>query len=170
MEKNVAVKELLSELIIKMGFEYNKLNIEESDNKVLTVNIEAEDAALLIGTQGKNLEAIQHLLKSLLYKKLPDEEVFLIVDIEDFKKRRQNQVLEIAREKADAVRNTKITQIMPPLNSYLRRLVHLEFTKDEYVDLTTDSVGEGESRRVRIIWKGTAQSDIDESETAEFAI
>ncbi len=161
MEKTVEVKDLLSELLGKMGFTYSKITTTEEDGNIVRANIESEEAPLLIGAQGRNLEALQHLAKNLLWKKFPDETIFLVVDIEGFKTRKQEQIMEMAKEKAEAVRATKITQILPPLNPFLRRLVHLELAKDEYSDLTTDSVGEEGFRRVRIIWKGSAKASSD---------
>lgn len=165
MDKIVEIKDLLAEVLSKMGFNYSKISVND-ENGIVRANIESEEAALLIGAQGKNLEAIQHILKSLLYKKLPDEKIFLIIDIEDFKKRKQEQILDLARSKADAVKATKITQVLPVMNSFLRRLIHLEFTKPEYAEITTDSIGETGNRRIRIIWKGdgtsTTVQDLDE--------
>jgi len=44
------------------------------------------------------------------------------------------------------------------MNSFMRRLIHMEFAKPEYNDIATDSFGEGEGRRLRIIWKGEGNS------------
>ncbi len=161
MDKVALIKDLIAQLFKKMGFSFSKISLDE-DGNILRINIETEEASLLIGSQGKNLEALQQVVKSMLYKHLPDENVFLILDIEGFKKRRQDQVLDLAREKAQVVKSTRITQILPSMNSYMRRMVHMEFTKPEYDELTTDSIGEEGERRVRILWKGNAKVLFDE--------
>lgn len=164
MDKTVQVKEIIAEILTKMGFSFDKITVSEERNNIVRANIETEQAALLIGAQGRNLEALQHVLKSILWKKLPEEDIFLLLDVEDFKNRKQEQIIEMAKEKAEAVRQTQITQILPPMSPFLRRLVHLELTKPEYEDLTTDSIGEEGNRRIRIIWKGKkrAISDIED--------
>ena len=155
MEQVQIIKDVVKEVLNKMNFSFTKTTTEEREGGIIRVNIESEYASLLIGTQGKNLEAIQHLVKSILWKRFGDKEKFyLVIDVEDFKLRREDQIIEMAKERAEAVQETKMSQLLPPMNPFLRRLVHLELTKDKYADIATDSVGEGTRRRVRIFWKG----------------
>jgi len=152
------IKNLVTEILQKMTVEFSKITVEEKES-FLYVNVESSEAPLLIGREGKNLDALQNILKLMLFKNFPEKKFFLILDVENFRKRKQEQILEIARERAEAVRATRATQVLPPMNPFLRRLVHLELTKKEFADLATDSFGEGDSRRIRIVWKGESGSD-----------
>ena len=168
MEKIQIIKDVVKDVLSNMDFSFTKITSEERDNGITRVNIESEDASLMIGTQGKNLEAMQHLVKNILWKRFNDNEKFyLVIDVEDFKLRREDQIHEMAKERVEAVRATKMSQLLPPMNPFLRRLVHLELSKEEYNDISTDSVGEGSRRRVRIFWKGEGgnSTDLDLDET-----
>jgi predicted RNA-binding protein Jag len=78
------------------------------------------------------------------------KENLVIVDIDHYKKSREEKVLQIAKEKADSARAMQISQVMPPLDPYLRKLVHTYFNTPEYSDITTESIGEGSNRRLQL--------------------
>ena len=154
MNKIEVIKELLSEFLQKMGVSFSKIIVQEDEqNNILQANIETEEAALVIGMQGKNLEALQHLIKSCLFKNFAEEKTFLIIDVEGFKKKKIDAILEEAKEKAEAVKETKISQNLPPLNSYLRRLIHLEFSKEKFKNIKTDSFGEEPYRKIKLSYQ-----------------
>ncbi len=153
MEKISIVKDLTSQMLIKMGFNFSEITVEEKENNITYVNIEPEEVSLLIGSQGKNLESMQHLLKVMLHSKFPDENIFLVLDIEYFKKKKQDNIIQNAKEKVELVRENHIAQILPPMNSFIRRLIHLEFSMPKYENIETESIGEGEERRVKILYK-----------------
>jgi spoIIIJ-associated protein len=82
-----------------------------------------DDMSLLIGKHGQTLEAIQELTRMAVGRKL-DQRVRVIVDVEDYRKRREERLEERARELAERVRETGREEELDPMNSYERKLVH----------------------------------------------
>ena len=82
-----------------------------------------DDMSLLIGRHGQTLEAIQELTRMVVGRRL-DERVRVIVDVEDYRKRREDRLEERARELAERVRETGREEELEPMNSYERKLVH----------------------------------------------
>jgi spoIIIJ-associated protein len=163
MDKLQEVKNIITELLDKMDFKAKEMEATEEEGNVVRININTDEASLLIGAQGRNLEAFQNLAKSLLWKKFPQEKFYLLIDVENFKKKKQEQIITLAIEKAEMVRSTKITQVLPPMSPFMRRMVHLRFKKDDLTDIATDSIGEEGARRVRLIWKGTGGHSVLDS-------
>jgi spoIIIJ-associated protein len=153
MENAVIVKELLTEILEKLNIEFLQIEVEEKESGVIRANIDTEFAPLLIGYHGENLEALQHILKAMLWNKGLQESIFVIVDVDNYKKFQEEKILDLAKEKADMVRETKIPQIMPPLSPAFRRLVHMELTAEKYSGIVTESEGEGSTKRVKILWR-----------------
>jgi spoIIIJ-associated protein len=82
-----------------------------------------DDMALLIGRHGQTLEAIQELTRMVVSRRL-ETRVRVIVDIEDYRKRRSERLEERAQELARRVAETGREEELEPMNSYERKLVH----------------------------------------------
>ena len=146
-----AVKDILVGMLDALGFEYSKVEVTEEEHLgSLRANISSDEAAFIIGTHGERVNALQYLLKSVLWKKL-ETKVFVIVDVDNYRKQRETRFIDLANEKVEAARATKYPQQMPPLEPYLRRVVHLYLMKNpDTKDIETCSEGEGENRHVVI--------------------
>ena len=106
-----------------------------------------EDMALLIGNQGQTLDAIQELTRMVVSRRL-DTRVRVIVDVQDYRKRREEQLVENARHQAERVLETGRESELDPMNPFERKLVH-----DALADLPgveTGSRGEEPNRFVVI--------------------
>ncbi|MFA6458229.1 MAG: R3H domain-containing nucleic acid-binding protein [Patescibacteria group bacterium] len=116
------------------------------------VQIKTTDAPLLIGRHGDNLEAFQHLLRLAASKKAEElnRRVTLFVDIDGYRKRKEDEAVELALRRAQQVRTTGNPIKLPPMDGFLRRLVHLELAKPEWGDVTTESAGRAGFRAVVI--------------------
>ncbi|MGH2630282.1 MAG: RNA-binding cell elongation regulator Jag/EloR [Actinomycetota bacterium] len=106
-----------------------------------------EDMSLLIGRHGQTLEAIQELTRMAVGRRL-DQRVRIIVDVEDYRKRREEQLEERSREIAERVREIGREEELEPMNSYERKLVHDAVADIEGVE--TISKGEDPERYVVI--------------------
>ena len=82
-----------------------------------------EDMALLIGRQGQTLDAIQELTRMAVGRRL-DQRVRVIVDVQDYRKRREERLEAKARDLAEQVRQTGREVEFEPMNSFERKLVH----------------------------------------------
>ena len=116
-----------------------------SDGDIFLINIKTDNPKIMIGERGQTLIEIQHLLRILLRKKL--EESFLIeLDINGYKKKKEEALMEVARDIADEVSFYKKEKILPPMSSYERRIIHLSL-KDR-IDVETESINEDKERRI----------------------
>ncbi len=146
------IKDIIHELLTKMAIPYSSIEVElEEDGKTYRINIESEDSSLLIGKHGENMQALQTVAKLITYKKFPENKDFsIVVDIDNYRKRQEESVIEIANRKADYVRQTGRSQSLPPMSPYFRRIVHMHLMQPEFDDLATESHGQGSFRQVKI--------------------
>ncbi len=117
-----------------------------SDQPVL--NIEGDDLGILIGRRGQTLACLQYIVRLIVGHQtktwLP-----LVIDVEGYKERRY-QALEIfARNMAEQVKSKGVAFTMEPMPAYERRIVHLALAN--HPNVTTESIGEGEARKVVIV-------------------
>jgi spoIIIJ-associated protein len=87
------------------------------------VGDDEDDMALLIGRHGQTLEAIQELSRLAVGRRL-DERVRVLVDVEDYRKRREDRLVQKATEVAKRVARSGREEELEPMNPYERKLVH----------------------------------------------
>lgn len=148
MEEIIA--ETLRPILELMRFNFKDVQVEAlDDNHRYRANIETDEAPLLIGYHGQNMLALQHLIKILLHKKI-DHEFSVQLDVDNYRKRQEENVIQMAEERVERLRKTKRDQKLPPMSSYFRRVVHLHLTQPDFEDITTSSQGQGSYRAVVI--------------------
>lgn len=150
-QKNLEkLREIAEEFFEKMGFEVEIVFLEQRD-ETISLNLGMEEvppeAAILIGERGQTLFEIQHLLKAILKKK-SKENFYLDLDINDYKKKKNVYLRELARTIADEVVLTKQEKELPVMPAAERRIIHLELASRQ--DITTQSVGQEPNRRIII--------------------
>lgn len=117
------------------------------DEEYFNVNLVSSNNSILIGKEGKTLNALQILIRQTFRNqlKLPAK---INLDISNYRidklKRIEREIKNIIKE----VTNTKMDVYLDPMNSYERRYVHN--LVNSYPNVTTESVGEGSERRVTI--------------------
>jgi len=125
---------------------------DEGDLEHYSVEIKTTDAPLLIGKHGDNLNAFQHLLR-LAASRAADElnrKITLVVDVDGYRKRKEEDAVELAKRRATQVRESGNPVKLPPMSGFMRRLVHLELAKPEWDDVITESAGNSGYRAVVI--------------------
>lgn len=140
------VKTTLRELLLHMGFTAD-IETEVAAEATTIFNLRTPDSGILIGAHGANLGALQYLTRILTQRKLTAPSRF-IVDVEGYKKTREEFLRELARQAADRVRETKEILLLKPMLAFERRVVHDELAK--FPDIATESRGEEPERRVLI--------------------
>ena len=115
--------------------------------------IKTPEAPLLIGEGGQNLAALNYVIKKIVEKNTstasqPTDLLRFSVDVNDYNKKRIEEIKDLARMHAQRVRYFKKEVEMRPMNAYERRVVHAVL--QEYPDIATQSRGEGLERRVVI--------------------
>lgn len=111
------------------------------------IDIKGEDLGLLIGRRGDTLVALQYLVNLILARKYPARGG-VTIDVEHYKHRNEERITNLARRMADRVRESGNSITLEPMSAAERRLVHMLLADDP--ELSTNSVGEGENRKVVI--------------------
>jgi spoIIIJ-associated protein len=118
----------------------------------LTLNIRGinENLGLLIGRRGETLAALQ-LLVNLIVSHRTKHRMRIIVDAENYRERREENLRSLALRVAQQVRNYRRSIALEAMPPYERRIVHMALSESK--DISTESIGEGEERRVVISLK-----------------
>ncbi len=104
------------------------------------------DSRFLIGQHGSNLYALEHLLRSILYRNGHTARVS--IDINNYKEEKDKMIANIAKDAATQASLEKKPIVLRPMNAYERRIVHINVADDDRVE--TESIGEGLDRKVII--------------------
>lgn len=144
------IKKVLSELLEKMGFgssevEFNKHTDEQGE--IIVCNIKTDESNFLIGQHGVNLQSLQHIARILVKKVIPEKANF-VLDVNSYRQEKNDSIIKLARNLAQEALTEKRAVVLRPMTPYERRIVHMELSKNE--DIKTESIGEGEDRRVVI--------------------
>ncbi|MBI5753635.1 KH domain-containing protein [Candidatus Peregrinibacteria bacterium] len=150
MDIEDVLHETLEEILKKLGTKYTKIVINEDEKDSYVVNIKSVEPSLLIGYHGENIQALQHLLKVLVWKKFENEKFNILVDIDDYRKRQEDNVIALTQRKVEMVRKTGRKQILPAMSPYFRRKIHLYCMGAGFDDIETSSEGDGDHRHVII--------------------
>ena len=127
-----------------------KVNAVQEDN-LIKISIEGKEAACLIGRRGETLDAVQFLTGLALNKINKDSHMRVIVDIENYRSKREQSLIRYARKVAREVAKTRRTKKLDYMNPYERRIIHSALQNDKYV--ITCSEGTDPYRRVVIEYK-----------------
>lgn len=150
-QKNKII-EVTEDLLRRVGFdgEVKLTKSETQSGKLEIVSIEStNDLSMLIGKNGQNLNAFEHLVRLMVSKKLPvsgNNEVGFIIDVNDYRKSRANYLISAAKNVAQRVIQTQKAEALLPMSAYERRLVHMELAS--YKEVQTESVGQEPRRRI----------------------
>jgi spoIIIJ-associated protein len=136
---------ILREILEKMGVEADVTYGEQSRDDGLEVS--GAELGALIGRGGENLVALQQIVSAITSKKVA-RSVHVAVDIEGYRRRREDQLREMARRVAARVKATGSAVTLEPMLAYERRIVHL--VVQEAGGVRTESVGIEPNRRVVI--------------------
>ena len=114
------------------------------------IDIHGEDSGLLIGRRGQTLQSLQFVV-NLIVRKEFGEGVRVVLDVERYRQRREASLRDMASKVAERVAQTGRSITLEPMSAADRRIVHLSLADRE--DVSTESVGFGEERKVSIFPK-----------------
>ena len=137
---------------------------ENNEGDPIILNIEGEDAGLLIGRRGSTLRDLQSIVTTVVSRSI-GEFVALRVDVENYQQRKLDQIREVAERAANHVIDRRRPITLEPMSPAERRIVHT--TLQDYPELNTESFGRGPARRVTISLINDSSSDPDEEEYDE---
>jgi spoIIIJ-associated protein len=152
-EALAAGKEILETLMGHLGFEHARVEVREGETSRLNVVGEGSDReglGSLIGRKGERLSALQHLVNLMLSRRT-GQWTRVLVDVEDYRGRRERQLADIASRAADRVLDSGKMLQLEPMSALERRWVHLALRDRDGV--VTQSIGEEPNRRVVVLPK-----------------
>ncbi len=137
--------ELVEGILTRMGLPA-RVGMEEVSDAVI-VKITGDGDGLLIGKQGQNLDALQYLVNKAVQRTRSGSKR-IVIDTEEYRKRRENTLQSTALQVARKVIKTRKPMTLGPMNPHDRRIIHIALKNEK--TLTTKSRGEGEFRKVVI--------------------
>ncbi|MFV0399500.1 MAG: RNA-binding cell elongation regulator Jag/EloR [Oscillospiraceae bacterium] len=144
-EKIDAAKEYISGILSAMGLEGELTVATEPDGFI--VSIEGQGLGAIIGRRGETLDALQYLT-SLVANRLEGDYLRITVDCGEYRKDRQQALVELAKRAADQVLKTNVSKTLEPMNPSERRIIHA--TVSEIEGVSSASIGVEAGRRVVI--------------------
>jgi spoIIIJ-associated protein len=147
--------ELLSRLVQLMGFEATiaaEWRAPDADNEqsYLLLDLQGRELSPLIGRRGETLSNLQYLVRLMLNQRLHSWKN-IVVDVEGYRQRRIDHLSQLALRLAQQVAQSGRALALEPMAANERRIIHL--TLRDHPDVSTESSGEGERRKVQILPK-----------------
>lgn len=152
-EALAAGQRILETLMTHLGFDA-RVEVAAGETSRLNVVAQGEDRdalGALIGRKGERLSALQHLVNLMLSKEM-GAWTRVLVDVEDYRGRRERQLRELAERAAARVTETGKMLQLEPMPALERRWIHL--TLRDHADVVTQSIGEEPNRRVVLLPRG----------------
>ena len=144
-ELNKEIKDFLYKTVKDMGFDCN-IETKTRDTQLI-YNIISATSSVLIGKNGKTIDALQTLASQMVSTKYNTFYKFT-VDVNDYKNQRKSRLEKLAKYTAKDVAKSKQPVSLEPMNSYERRIIHNILTNSK--DVITQSEGEEPNRYVII--------------------
>ena len=132
---------------MKIDYELEKIEVKDG---LIRINITGKDMGLLIGRKGETLNAVQFIL-GLMVNRVAKEKVRVVLDVEDYRLRKEESLRSMAVNLSDKVKRTRRSVVMRPMSPHERRVIHTALQGDP--EIVTFSQGEEPHRKVVISLK-----------------
>lgn len=139
------VKDFLKGITKDMGLDVS-FESKVRDEQI-TIKMYSDNNNILIGKEGKTLQALTTLVKQVIYNKI-NEYPYILLDVENYKEKNEERLVRSAKKIAKEVAKTKVEAELENMNSYQRRLIHNALT--DFKGVYTESVGEEPNRHIVI--------------------
>jgi spoIIIJ-associated protein len=144
-------KDVAEELIKSMKIKADVSVTQSASGELpVTLNIDGDDLGVLIGRRGQTLASLQYVIRLIVAEKLKMW-VPINVDVAGYKNRRYESLQNLALRLAEQVQRNRRLIMLEPMPADERRIIHLALA--DHPDITTQSMGEGEMRKVAILLK-----------------
>jgi spoIIIJ-associated protein len=140
------VKAFVEQVVDAMGLSV-AIEVSDLEDGSLKVDVQGDEGELLLRRKGEGLDALQHLVNSA-YRREVGREQRIVIDAMGFRHGKDVELQQMARFLVEKVRTTGAAQELGPLNSYARRIVHLEVGRHD--DVASESQGDGQLKQVII--------------------
>lgn len=146
------IEKILKEFFKKSTFEVDFDLKDEEDSSValpqgsnLKLELKTDEPEVLIGPDGRILHSLQLILGKMIRKYL-DTQVYLDIDINQYKQNKIKHLEDTAKEVADRVLLNNKEEILPAMSSFERRIIHMALASRG--GIATESIGDGFERRI----------------------
>jgi spoIIIJ-associated protein len=144
----IKAKEFIEKVVSNMGIKCEIVETEKDDDGVeFVLEGESEELGILIGHHGDVLESLQYL-SSLAANRGTDDFYRIGIDVNDYRKKREETLRALARKKASRVAKYKRSFVFEPMSARDRRIIHSEL--QDFEGVNTHSVGQDDERKVII--------------------
>ncbi|MEP7285180.1 MAG: RNA-binding cell elongation regulator Jag/EloR [Chloroflexota bacterium] len=142
------LQELLGYLKMDAKVVAHPTDSEDDEAQHWTLEIEGRELGALIGRRGETLAALQYITRLLASRDL-ERRVNIVIDVEGYKARRETMLRRLAKRMAEQAIQRGRPVILEPMPPHERRIIHL--TLRDNPNVTTESVGDGDRRKVTIV-------------------
>jgi spoIIIJ-associated protein len=147
------IQNLIKDLIEKIAVGTVNITVAENKGTDIWFSVRVVEPHFFIEQDGEALHALNHVVRRIVESKHKDNQPRILIDINDFQKRRVENIRAVAHMMSERARYFKSNIEVDPMRAFDRRIIH-EFLSDA-PDLKTESVGFGPTRRVVIKYIGT---------------
>lgn len=141
-------KEFLEKMFAQMGL---IVMIEKMfTNDKITFQVYGEDLGILIGKHGQTLDAIQYLTNLVAHKEVSGH-CHIVVDVENYRARREETLINLAKRLAAKVKRNRQKVSLEPMNAFERKIIHTAL--HDYTNIVTESAGDEPFRHIVISYK-----------------
>lgn len=141
-------KQFLDDMLSQMGLSVMIEKMTTQDKIIFQIH--GEELGILIGKHGQTLDAIQYLTNLVAHKEV-NGHCHIVVDVENYRSRREETLQVLAKRLASKVKRTRQKVSLEPMNAFERKLIHTALQNDAHI--VTDSEGEEPYRHVVISYK-----------------
>jgi spoIIIJ-associated protein len=142
------LQELLAKMQIEASVTVYRAPVSSNESSPWVLQIRGRDLGMLIGRRGETLAALQYITRLIASREL-QRRANIVIDVEGYKTRREEMLRRLATRMAEQAIQLGRTVALEPMPPYERRIVHLALRDNP--EVRTESVGEGEHRKVTII-------------------
>ena len=144
MDKQIKILEEITQELFEL-LQMKVTFVIKKEEEVFIIQLKTEDPGVLIGYHGQALTALQQMITMMSFKK-SGEWVRILVDVEDYREKRKEILGEMAMSIAEKVKISGLSQVLSPMSSFERRVVHLILA--DHPEVETVSEGEGDQRHI----------------------
>ncbi|MBX3062074.1 MAG: Jag N-terminal domain-containing protein [Anaerolineae bacterium] len=144
------LRTILKNMQIRASVSTRQAQTSEGEAQHWVLDISGSDLGLLIGRKGETLAALQYITRLIASRQL-GRRANIVIDVEGYKARRETMLFRLAKRMADQAIQRGRTVQLEPMPPHERRIIHMALRENP--DVTTESIGEGDKRKVTIVPK-----------------
>ena len=146
-------QQFLNDILINVELDLQAEAVENESGCIF--NLDGADSSLLRSEGGELIDALDHIVNQAFARGLPEGKR-LVCDVHSFRAMRETELRAMAHHAAERVRSTGLPFFFGPMNAGERRIIHLTLADES--DLFTESIGEGNSRRLKVSLKTSVKN------------